>query len=188
MRRALKLLLLLGIGLALMGKKGGPGGTPGNFDKVDIPPKYKGLQGNSTPENQAAIDDKLKDGDPDGSESDVQDQTEDMWNQHNATTTPTVPEDLDQFGKYTPGGDEWNESGVSLDELTELTASHSDVDNPNRNRPNRAQIEDALRNGDAVKLDGQNAVKIKYNGVVVIINYDDTTRSTTYFPGIDGGA
>jgi hypothetical protein len=75
MRRALKLLLLLGIGLALTGNKNGPSGTPGNFDKVDPPAKYKGLEGNSTAENHDAIDGKLEEGDPEsGTESQQDDQ------------------------------------------------------------------------------------------------------------------
>jgi hypothetical protein len=69
MRRTLKLLLLLGIGLALMGKKDGPSGTSGSFDKVEPPPRFKGLQSNSTAENHADADAKLDNGDTDASNS-----------------------------------------------------------------------------------------------------------------------
>lgn len=69
MRRTLKLLLLLGIGLALTGRKpDSPSGTPGSFDKVEIPAKYQGLQGNSTQKNHDDIDDKFKEGEPPSSD------------------------------------------------------------------------------------------------------------------------
>lgn len=215
MRRTLKLLLLLGVGLLMAKPKGGGDGPDGDGDGPDgggeVDPltgrpkdseerqERLDFQGKNASTEMAEVHDTAKakaetgratDSNGDG-QPDLQSQLDDMWDQREQANTndpATAPEgESEPFGKYTPGDDEWNDSQVSLDELTEMTALHSDVDNPVRNRPDRALIEEALREGTPVKLPNQNAVKIKHDGVVVIVNYSDPTRSTTYFSGIDGG-
>ena len=131
MRRTLKLLLLLGIGLALMGKKDGPSGTPGEFDKVDIPPKFKGLQGNSTPENQADIDIKLDKGDPRGSESDPSEGDQsDPHGDIEQTGGSTRPKEGDYDGR-----DQWAEDAYeyfrqSDQDVSAISDNLSEYQNP----------------------------------------------------------
>lgn len=92
------------------------------------------------------------------------------------------------FGKNAPGDELFHGTDYSLDEMTQFAYGHSGAGNPAMGRPNLGQIEATLRNAGPVQLrnaDGslQNAASFDYNGVRVIIDYDQPWKSTTYFPG-----
>jgi len=69
-----------------------------------------------------------------------------------------------------------------IDELAQLTYQHVGAgDLPNR--PSYGEIREALQRGTAVRIDGQNSVRVEFNGVRVIVNEDLPLRSTSYYVG-----
>jgi hypothetical protein len=68
------------------------------------------------------------------------------------------------------------------DELAWLAYGHSGgEDDPEK--PTVTEIEQALQNGTATPISGQDSVQVDYGEVRVIINEADPVRSTAYYPG-----
>lgn len=144
MRRTLKLLLLLGIGLALAGKKpDSPSGKPGEFDDVDIPPKFKGLQGNSTPENHADIDGKLDKGEPGSAENGST--TDDPAAPPKSSDSITFPQTIlnKKFKHAIDFGIDGNNNRANQQAFQEALTTHIDG-------PNTQAITGTYRGNDAV--------------------------------------
>lgn len=79
---------------------------------------------------------------------------------------------------YRPSG---GASDFNLDELAQMVSGHAGVDD--LGRPGLEEIRRTLNRGAVTSLEGQNAVRVDYQGVRVIINEDLPWRSTAYYPG-----
>jgi hypothetical protein len=80
---------------------------------------------------------------------------------------------------YEPSGEAAN---YTRDELAQLTYQHvGEGDIPGR--PTLEEIQQTLNVGEVTPITGQNAARIEYQGVRVIINEDNPLRSTAYYPG-----
>lgn len=77
---------------------------------------------------------------------------------------------------YQPGG---AASEFDLDELAQFAYGHSGA-GMYTDRPGVEAIRETLEHGDATKLKDQNAFKVEYKNVRVIINEDNPPRSTAY--------
>lgn len=84
-----------------------------------------------------------------------------------------------------PGGRGYRPAGgaadFDLDELAQFAHGHAGVDD--LTRPGLSEIRRVLDRGVPTPLEGQNAFRLDYKGVRVIINEDMPWRSTAYYPG-----